>query len=210
MSKQDIPLIGPLLNMLIGTRNERFVKRYNQRVNAINALEPQIRKLTDADLRGKAVEFRARIDKGTRADDLMIEALACAREAMDRGVGIRNIFNPHHSFDPAALPPEARALYDETKAAIDACPPSPPVGEWAGWAEEIPGWMQVDIPNALYEAVRVLYPESRPPFRARPFDVQLIGGMVLHAGQAIAEMRTGEGKTLVGHARRLPRRASSA
>ena len=197
MSKQDIPLIGPLLNMLIGTRNERFVKRYNQRVNAINALEPQIRKLTDADLRGKAVEFRARIDKGTRADDLMIEALACAREAMDRGVGIRNIFNPHHSFDPAALPPEARALYDETKAAIDACPPAPPVGEWAGWAEEIPGWMQVDIPNALYEAVRVLYPESRPPFRARPFDVQLIGAMVLTQGK-ISEMRTGEGKTIVG------------
>ncbi|MFO0833739.1 MAG: preprotein translocase subunit SecA [Phycisphaerales bacterium] len=197
MSKQDIPLIGPLLNMLIGTRNERFVKRYNQRVNAINALEPQTRKLTDAELRGKVLDFRARLDKGTRADDLMIEALACAREAMDRGVGIRNIFNPHYAFDPAALPPEARALYDETKAAIDACPPAPPAGEWAGWAEEIPGWMQVDIPNALYEAVRALYPESRPPFRARPFDVQLIGAMVLTQGK-ISEMRTGEGKTIVG------------
>ncbi|MCC6228513.1 MAG: preprotein translocase subunit SecA [Phycisphaerales bacterium] len=197
MSKQDIPLIGPLLNMLIGTRNERFVKRYNQRVNAINAMESQIRKLTDAELRGKVLEFRSRLDKGTKADDLMVEALACAREAMDRGVGIRNIFNPHHNFDPAALPAEARALYDETKAAIDACPPAPPVGEWSGWAEEIPGWMQVDIPNALYEAVRVLYPESRPPFRARPFDVQLIGAMVLTQGK-ISEMRTGEGKTIVG------------
>jgi preprotein translocase subunit SecA len=188
MSKQDIPLIGPLLNMLIGTRNERFVKRYNQRVNAINALESQIRKLTDADLRGKVLEFRARLDKGTKSDDLMIEALACAREAMDRGVGIRNIFNPHYAFDPAALPPEARTLYDETKAAIDACPPAPPTGEWAGWAEEIPGWMQVDIPIELYEAVRALYPESRPPFRARPFDVQFIGAMVLTQGK-IAEMR---------------------
>ncbi len=183
--------------MLIGTRNERFVKRYNQRVNAINAMESQIRKLTDAELRGKVLEFRSRLDKGTKADDLMVEALACAREAMDRGVGIRNIFNPHHNFDPAALPAEARALYDETKAAIDACPPAPPVGEWSGWAEEIPGWMQVDIPNALYEAVRVLYPESRPPFRARPFDVQLIGALVLTQGK-ISEMRTGEGKTIVG------------
>ncbi len=59
-----------------------------------------------------------------------------------------------------------------------------------------PGYLQIDIPIAFYEAIRALYPESRPPFRARPFDVQLIGGTVLGEGR-IAEMRTGEGKTIV-------------
>jgi preprotein translocase subunit SecA len=50
--------------------------------------------------------------------------------------------------------------------------------------------------TGVYAAVRKLYPESRPPFRARPFDVQLIGGLVLYEGK-IAEMATGEGKTFV-------------
>jgi len=54
----------------------------------------------------------------------------------------------------------------------------------------------VAVPVALYDAVRELYPESRPPFRARCFDVQLIGGLVLSEGK-IAEMATGEGKTFV-------------
>ncbi len=48
----------------------------------------------------------------------------------------------------------------------------------------------------VYDGVRRLYPESRPPFRARCFDVQLIGGQVLYEGK-IAEMATGEGKTFV-------------
>ena len=52
------------------------------------------------------------------------------------------------------------------------------------------------IPPKIYDAVRKLYPESRPPFRARCFDVQLIGGLVLYEGK-IAEMATGEGKTFV-------------
>src|SRR3954471_13347202 len=57
-------------------------------------------------------------------------------------------------------------------------------------------WQRVPIPVKIYEAVRKLYPESRPPFRAKPFDVQLIGGLVLYEGR-IAEMATGEGKTFV-------------
>src|SRR5690606_33675659 len=52
-------------------------------------------------------------------------------------------------------------------------------------------------PASFYAEVRALNPESRFPFRYRPFDVQLIGGIVLHEGK-IAEMKTGEGKTLVG------------
>jgi len=197
--KQDIPVIGPLLNRLIGTRNERFVKKYTQRVEAISRLEPQMRPLTDGEIRARLKGLRAKLDGGAKADDLLVEAFAVAREAMDRAVGIRNIFNPAHAekFDPSRLPAEARALYDETAARIAACEPKPPEGEFLGCTEAQPGWMQVEIPPALYEAVRALYPESRPPFRARPFDVQLIGAMVLYQGK-IAEMKTGEGKTIVG------------
>ncbi len=61
--------------------------------------------------------------------------------------------------------------------------------------------MQVEVPVAIYQAVHNCIPKSRPPFRARPFDVQLIGGMVLYEGK-IAEMATGEGKTIVGTAGR--------
>ncbi len=197
--KQDIPLIGPILNRLIGTRNDRFVKRYTQRVEAISRLEPQIRVLTDSELRGRLQVFRAKIDAGTKADDLLVDAFAVAREAMDRAVGIRNIFNPLHAerFDASRLPAEARAMYEDVKARIAACEPMPPEGEFLGCTEPQPGWLQVEIPPALYEAVRAIYPESRPPFRARPFDVQLIGAMVLYQGK-ISEMKTGEGKTIVG------------
>ena len=64
----------------------------------------------------------------------------------------------------------------------------------------MPAWLFVDIPPQLYEAVRELYPQSKPPFRARPFDVQIIGAMVLYEGR-IAEMKTGEGKTIVARLR---------
>ncbi|MFM8699432.1 MAG: hypothetical protein ACKOF7_12405, partial [Phycisphaerales bacterium] len=116
-------------------------------------------------------------------------------------VGIRNIFNPDlpedQRFDPSRLPAAARALYDDALAPIPAPPAAPPEGALRGGEREIPRWMFVELDPALYEAVRELYPESRPPFRARPFDVQIIGGVVLSEGQ-IAEMRTGEGKTIVG------------
>lgn len=196
MAEQGIPVVGWFLNKLIGTRNERFVRKYNARVDRINGLEPEIRKLTDAQLRAKLGEFRARFDKGETEDQLMPEVFAVAREAMDRAVGIRSIFNPERSFDPSVLPERARALYHETKAKMDATPPAEPMGDFLGCTTPQPGWRQVEIPNEVYEAVRELYPESRPPFRARPFDVQLVGSMVLCQGK-IAEMKTGEGKTIV-------------
>ncbi|MEO0483022.1 MAG: preprotein translocase subunit SecA, partial [Planctomycetota bacterium] len=196
MAHQDIPIIGPVLARLVGTRNDRFVKKYTQRVDAINAREADMRKLTDAELRQQVEVLRGRHDEGAKTEELLIDAFAVAREAMDRAVGIRAIFNPAHEFDASRLPESVRALYEETKAAMDATPPAAPEGEFLGHTEELPGWRQLDIPNEIYEAVRELYPQSRPPFRARPFDVQLIGGMVLSQGK-IAEMKTGEGKTIV-------------
>ena len=192
-----VPIFGSLARKLFGTRNQRMVKRYLRVVASVGKLEAGIRPLTDTQLRAKTDEFRKRVKAGEKPFDLMPEIFAVAREAMDRAVGIRNIFNPEAGFDPTTLPADARALYDATKAQMDATPAAEPVEALLGCSHPIPGWQLVDIPPALYEAVRALHPESRPPFRARPFDVQIIGGVVLSEGR-IAEMKTGEGKTIVG------------
>jgi preprotein translocase subunit SecA len=111
-------MIGQLLAKVIGTQNEREIKRLRPLVAEITALEPTVQKLTDEQLREKTLEFRKRVADGAALDDLLIEAFAVVREAGKRVLNMRH------------------------------------------------------------------------------FDVQLIGGMVLHRG-TIAEMKTGEGKTLV-------------
>jgi len=182
---------------IFGSRNERILKSYHRRVEQINAWEATVSKLTDAELQAKTPEFQQRLAQGEKLSVVMLEALAVAREVMDRAVGIRNIFNPVHQFDPRNfprnLPGDVQTLYAQTAAQAAALEPKLILG---GGEVPIPGWMQVEIPVAIYEAVRTLHPQSRPPFRARPFDVQLIGGMVLGEGK-IAEMKTGEGKTIV-------------
>ena len=197
MASSEIPVVGKLLSKMFGSRNERIVKRYTTRVEAIRELEPSMRKLTDDQLRGKIEEFRKRFDNGEKPDDLLTEVYAAAREGMDRAVGIRNIFNPEAGFDPSVLNPSMQTLYKQIQDKISQLEPAEPVGQYLGHPEPVPAYLQVDIPNEIYDAVREAYPESRPPFRARPFDVQLIGGMVLGQGK-IAEMKTGEGKTIVG------------
>ncbi|MDB5933123.1 MAG: preprotein translocase subunit SecA, partial [Massilia sp.] len=107
-----------LLTQIFGSRNQRLLKQYQKTVRAISALEPEIEKLSDAELQAKTPEFKERVAKGETLDDLLPEAFAVCREA----------------------------------------------------------------------ARRVL--------KMRHFDVQMIGGMVLHYGK-IAEMGTGEGKTLM-------------
>ena len=111
-------MIGQLLAKVIGTQNERELKRLYPRVKQISALESEIQPLTDEQLRGKTAEFTKRLADGESLEDLLPEAFAVVREAG------RRVLNMRH------------------------------------------------------------------------FDVQLIGGMVLHSGK-IAEMKTGEGKTLV-------------
>jgi preprotein translocase subunit SecA len=176
---------------VFGSRNDRLLKRYTRSVGQINALEPQMRALSDAELKAKTAEFCERAD-GAADFALQIEVIAVAREAMDRAVGIRNIFNPEAGFDVTQLSSEMQGVYERVKAAGEALEPLEVLG-----GAPAPGWMQADIPIELYDAVREIYPLSKPPFRARPFDVQLIGGMVLGEGK-IAEMKTGEGKTIVG------------
>ena len=191
-----IPVVSKVARKVFGTRNDRLVKRYLSIVDQVSACEGQMRQLDDATLREKTEEFKKRIADGAKTTDMLPEVFAVAREAMDRAVGIRAIFNPAMDFDPNVLTGEARSLYDSTKAAMEAAEPKPPTGSLLGCTEAVPAWVWMDIPVPVYEAVRAVWPESRPPFRARPFDVQIIGGMVLYEG-SIAEMKTGEGKTIV-------------
>ena len=110
-------MFDSFLTKIFGSRNERLIKQYRRKVELINKLEPEIQKLTDAELAKKTEEFRARYAKGETLEKLLPEAFAVAREASFRVLG------------------------------------------------------------------------------QRPYDVQLIGAMVLNDNK-IAEMRTGEGKTL--------------
>ncbi|MEO6015027.1 MAG: preprotein translocase subunit SecA [Devosia sp.] len=111
-------VFASIAKAIFGSANDRQVKKYQPKVDAINALEPAMAKLSDAELKAKTDEFKAELAKGTKLEDLLVPAFAVVREASKRVLGMRH------------------------------------------------------------------------------FDVQLIGGMVLN-DRSIAEMRTGEGKTLV-------------
>jgi preprotein translocase subunit SecA len=111
-------MVQKLLRKIFGTKHDREMKRLQPVVDAVNALEPGLKKLSNDELRARTADFRSRLDKGESLDDIMIEAFAAVREA----------------------------------------------------------------------SVRTL--------KMRHFDVQIVGGVVLHKGR-IAEMKTGEGKTLV-------------
>src|SRR4030081_1244790 len=111
-------MIGALARKFFGSANDRRIKGYQSRVDAINALEPEIAALSDEALKARTGEFRKQLADGMTLDDILVPAFATVREAAKRTLGQRH------------------------------------------------------------------------------FDVQMIGGMVLHEGD-IAEMKTGEGKTLV-------------
>src|SRR6202050_4370848 len=173
---------GKILTKVFGSRNERMLKRYHKVVDQINALEPQIRKMTDVQLRERTQELRKLLSEGQlRPLETLPEGFAIIREAMDRNIGIRAIFDPENHFDPDQLDDDMLDAYDQVQRTL--------IGSGQSWAT-------VPIPPKIYDAVRAIYPESRPPFRCRCFDVQLIGGLVLYEGK-IAEMATGEGKTFV-------------
>jgi preprotein translocase subunit SecA len=111
-------MLGKLVRFVIGTRNDRIIKKKRKLVKKINALDSEYQKLSDGELKAKTQAFRDRLTKGEKLDNLIPEAFATVREASKRVFGMRH------------------------------------------------------------------------------FDVQMIGGMILHNGK-IAEMKTGEGKTLM-------------
>ncbi|MGE5548808.1 MAG: preprotein translocase subunit SecA [Solirubrobacterales bacterium] len=82
-------MFGAIARRLFGTANDRIIKGLKKDVDAVNALEPDFAKLTDAELRGKTDEFRRRLAEGTDLDDLMVEAFATVREASKRTLGLR-------------------------------------------------------------------------------------------------------------------------
>ncbi len=177
--------VQKLLTKIFGSRNDRLVKRYRKIVEQINAAEPAVQKLTDEQLRARTLELRTQIVAGKlKLADVLPEALSIIRESMDRNIGIRNVFNSDHAFDPEQMPDSLNEAFNAFADIEDQL--------IAGQVD----WRSVPIPNVIYDAIRKMYPESRPPFRARCFDVQLIGGLVLYEGK-IAEMKTGEGKTFV-------------
>ena len=107
-----------IVDKIFGTHSARELKRINNKIDAIEALRPQMKELSDEELRAKTEEFKKRLAAGETLDDLLVEAFAVVREAAWRSIGLE------------------------------------------------------------------------------PYRVQLIGGYVLHQGR-VAEMKTGEGKTLV-------------
>ena len=178
---------GSILTKVFGSRNDRLLKRYRRIVDQINVIGPKVETMTDPQLRERTQELRRALVAGTlKSADVMPEAFAIIRESMDRSIGIRNIFNPDEKFNPDDF--DDSQFSDEAFDAYDAVQRK--------LIETGQSWQTVEIPHLLYAQVRKLYPESRPPFRARCFDVQLVGGLVLYEGK-IAEMKTGEGKTFV-------------
>ena len=74
---------------LFGDSNEKELKRMQTVVDAVNALEPDMQKLSDASLTGKTREFKERLEKGETLDEIMPEAFAAVREASRRVLGMR-------------------------------------------------------------------------------------------------------------------------
>ena len=143
-------MINTLLGKVFGTRNEREIKRLQPRVTAINALEPEMQKLSDDELRSKTDDFRARIQE------------------------------------------RLSSIQDEPEADVE----NPDVDRQKEIESRRDEALKVVLDEILEEAFAVVREAGRRVLNMRHFDVQLIGGMVLHQG-TIAEMKTGEGKTLV-------------
>ena len=172
-------VVDTVLHKIFGTPHERKVKQLRPVIAKIHAARESLEALDDAALAAKSAEFREKLKNGATLEDIKVEAFAVCQEACDRRLGIFNIFKPEFEFDFSRLGPELQGAVETAKAELAAGK-----NEW-----------EVYLPAALYAKVRELYPESVKPFRMMPFDVQMIGGLVLHEG-AIAEMATGEGKTL--------------
>ena len=148
------------IKKVVGTKNEREIKRLRPLVQLVNALEPEYQKLTDDELRAKTEQFKNRLQEST----------AEARKELEEAEA---------GF--ASLDAEQREEHQERVAGLD---------------KQLRQAEADVLGELLPEAFAAVREASRRSIGLRHFDVQLIGGAVLHGG-TIAEMRTGEGKTLV-------------
>src|SRR3990172_4126097 len=149
-----------LIKKIVGTKNDREVKRIRPYVVAINALEDDFQKLSDADLKAKTDEFKKRISEATEE----------ARAALEEAQAAASTADIEEREELKSRSEEADKALRESENDV----------------------LQEILPEA-FAAVREA---SRRTIGLRHFDVQLIGGAVLHEGK-IGEMKTGEGKTLV-------------
>ena len=130
--------VGTVLTKVFGSRNDRLLKRYRRLVEQVNAREAEVRAQTDAQLRQRTQELRAQIVAGRLSiEDALPEGMAVMRESMDRHIGIREIFNPEHKFDPDKLDDEMLQVYDQVQQKLIAS------GE---------PWQKVSIPVKLFSA----------------------------------------------------------
>src|SRR6266581_6728182 len=83
-------MLDTLLAKVVGTQNERELKRLRPLVPLVGAFEPALQVLSDEQLRAKTIEFRERLAKGETLDDLLVEAFATVREAAKRTLGQRH------------------------------------------------------------------------------------------------------------------------
>lgn len=155
----------------------RALRRMEGTVAQINELEPSISSLSDRELSAKTWEFRQRHSGGETLDDLLPEAFAVVREAASRRLGLWQVFDPEFGFEPSTLSSECQKEYTAVLDALESGQPQETIHLSSQFYAELRSWRE------------------DPDFVQRAFDVQLIGGMVLHEGR-IAEMKTGEGKTL--------------
>ncbi len=168
-----------VVKRVLGTSNDAMLRKLWPAVQLVTKLEHELQQLDDVTLRERSAALRKRVIDGTSLDVIQVEALALAREAADRRIGMWNAIDPAKGFGDEHWG-AAKAAVDEVRAKL---------------ASGTEPW-DLDLPASAYAAIRTRHPKSAPPFRMRAHDVQVLGAMVLHAGK-IAEMRTGEGKTLV-------------
>ncbi|MGG6821814.1 UNVERIFIED_CONTAM: preprotein translocase subunit SecA, partial [Staphylococcus pseudoxylosus] len=83
-------MLGKIVTKIFGSRNERAIRRMRKVVAQINQLEPEFEKLTDDELKAKTDEFRERLKKGEKEEDILPEAFATVREASKRVFGMRH------------------------------------------------------------------------------------------------------------------------
>ncbi len=168
------------LQKVFGTANERALKKLAPIVEEINALEPSMRRLSDAELRAKTVLFRERLR------ERVLEVMGSYRDlgASELARVVRDL-----SLHKLVFPEDLQGDGPE---------------EWTEDLEERVDELKAQLKRTIAETLDELLPEAfavvreaaRRTLGERPFDVQLAGGIVLHQGK-IAEMATGEGKTLV-------------
>ena len=83
-------MLGPLFRKILGSKNDRELKRMGKLVAQINALEEEIQGLSDEELKAKTPAFQSRLEQGESLDTILPEAFAVAREASKRVMGMRH------------------------------------------------------------------------------------------------------------------------